>query len=118
MIRSGRGALAKMPCAVQEAEGLVAVADQAHAATDMPSVEDLHRRTGVAEIIFDQQDFHRPADNRAAEKALSHGVLNGLSLRTWYTLAGPVPNTPKQEPRWSGVLAVKGESSCPNNTHP
>jgi hypothetical protein len=57
---------------MQKSQCLFTIADQAHAAADMPMIEDLHRRPGVQEIVLDQEDFHGPANDRSAENALSH----------------------------------------------
>ena len=68
----GPGGLGEDPFPMDESQCLFTVADQAHTATDMPTIEHLHRRPGVDKIVLDQEDFHGPADDRSAENALSH----------------------------------------------
>src|SRR5262249_33532870 len=113
--------------AAQEAYRLVAVADQAHSTANVSLVENLHCRTGVVQIVLNEQDFHRSADDRLPEQRLSHEFLSlnlsGTIPVPFFPAAHGVCRIPsrKQEPRLAmrdGVPAVRGESLCPNNTHP
>ena len=58
----GPGHAGEMGLPPQEGQGLLAVAHEAHAARHLALAQGFDRQAGVFQVVFDEEDFHRPAD--------------------------------------------------------